>query len=443
MPRQAAWRALRSGSIAPLRAVEQEAARAGLDARDRALARKLVGTEVRHRGTLRAILRHLAHGDLSADLATHLHLGLVQLVYLDRIPPHAAVGETVGLVHDTIGASKVKAANAILRAAQRLLREGRSGDPRRDIVGRELALAEPVFRDPVEHPLLWAEDALSMPAAIHKRWNARFGPERARALAEWALAEPPLSVRSVGGSGAELAAELAGLGLAARPGNHRSIALLSAEGTDELLASAPFAEGRATVQGETALRAAEAVGAAAGERVLDLCAAPGGKTAVLAASGAEVLALDVSEEKLARARETLERLGLAGSVELALNTPAVLAGRLFDAVLVDAPCSNTGVLAARPEARWRFGPKTKHELGLLQARLLRQGALHVAPGGRLVWSTCALDPDENRRAVEAFLAEHAGFELDGDLETLPDPATDQTSGAGPVDGGYFARLRLV
>ena len=204
MPRQAAWRALRSGSIAPLRAVEQEAARAGLDARDRALARKLVGTEVRHRGTLRAILRHVAHGDLSADLAAHLHIGLVQLVYLDRIPPHAAVGETVGLVRDTIGVTEVEAANAILRAAQRLLREGRSGDPRRDIVGRELALAEPVFRDPSEHPLLWAEDALSMPAAIQKRWNARFGPERARALAEWALAEPPLSVRAVGGSGEEL-----------------------------------------------------------------------------------------------------------------------------------------------------------------------------------------------------------------------------------------------
>ena len=110
-------------------------------------------------------------------------------------------------------------------------------------------------------------------------------------------------------------------------------------------------------------------------------------------------------------------------------------------MLVDAPCSNTGVLAARPEARWRFGPKTKRELGLLQARLLHQGAEHVAPEGRLVWSTCALDADENRRAVEAFLAEHAGFELDSDLETLPDTATDQTSGAGPVDGGYFARLR--
>jgi 16S rRNA (cytosine967-C5)-methyltransferase len=194
------------------------------------------------------------------------------------------------------------------------------------------------------------------------------------------------------------------------------------------------------VQGETALRAAEAVGAAAGERVLDLCSAPGGKTAVLAASGAAVVALDASPERLERARETLARLGLAERVELAVNAPGALAGERFDAVLVDAPCSNTGVLAARPEARWRFGPKTKRELGLLQARLLRQGAEHVAPGGRLVWSTCALDADENRRAVEGFLAEHAEFALETEQETLPDPATDQASGAGPVDGGYFARL---
>jgi 16S rRNA (cytosine967-C5)-methyltransferase len=423
----------------PLRALEQEAERAGLDARDRALARKLVGTEIRRRGTLRAILRHLARGKLSPDLAAHLHLGLVQLVFLDRIPPHAAVQETVALVRDTVGAVKVPAANAILRAAQRLLREGHSGDPRRDVVGRGLSLAEPVFRDPRAHPLLWAEDALSMPAAITKRWTARFGPERARALAEAALEEPPLSVRATRGRG-ELRSELERLGLAAREGRHPAILLLPAEQTDLLLASAPFAGGRATVQGETALRAAEAVGAREGERVLDLCAAPGGKTAVLAASGARVVAADVSAPKLARLRATLERLGLAARVESVSNDGEALRGTVFDAVLVDAPCSNTGVLAARPEARWRYGPEAKRELGALQAALLRQGARHVAPRGRLVWSTCALDADENRRAVLGFLAESAEFELEAESETLPDAETRQDSGAGPVDGGYFARL---
>lgn len=446
MPRLTAFRVLRSGSPTPMRLLEAAAEEAGLDPRDRGLARKLVGTEVRHRGTLRAILRHFLRGKPSPDFLAHMHLGLVQLVYLDRVPPHAAVNQTVGLVRDTIGQAKVKQANAILRGAQRMLREGTTGDPRRDVVGRELHLAEPLFRDPEEHPLLWAEDALSMPAQLMKRWSARFGDERARALALQALREPPLSVRAVGCTGAELAAELSERGLTPRAGLHPQVLLLPADETETLIASAPFAVGRATVQGETALRAAEAAleaGAREGQRVLDLCAAPGGKTAVLAAAGARVTAADVSREKLALVQATLARQGLDDAVECVLNAPGALDPahtEPFDTVLVDAPCTNTGVLAARPEARWRFGPKAKQELVALQAGLLRQGAALVRPGGRLVWSTCALEPDENRRQVDALLAERPDLRLEADAETLPDTATTQTEGAGPVDGGYFARL---
>jgi 16S rRNA (cytosine967-C5)-methyltransferase len=443
VPRLTAFRVLRSGTPTPMRQLEAAAEHAGLDPRDRGLARKLVGTEVRHRGTLRAILRHFLRGKPSADFLAHMHLGLVQLIYLDRVPPHAAVNQTVGLVRDTVGQAKVKQANAILRGAQRMLCEGTTGDPRRDIVGRELHLAEPLFRDPDEHPLLWAEDALSMPAQLLKRWSARLGWERARELALQALREPPLSVRAVGVSGAELAAELTDKGLSPRPGLHPDVLLFAADETEALLASAAFAVGRATVQGETALRAAEAVAAREGERVLDLCAAPGGKTAVLAASGARVTAADVSPEKLALVESTLARQGLEGAVERIVNTPGALdpvRTEPFDAVLVDAPCTNTGVLAARPEARWRFGPKTKQELVALQADLLRQGAALVRPGGRLVWSTCALEPDENRRQLDALVAEQPDFRLETDAETLPDTATTQTEGAGPIDGGYFARL---
>ena len=110
-------------------------------------------------------------------------------------------------------------------------------------------------------------------------------------------------------------------------------------------------------------------------------------------------------------------------------------------MLVDAPCSNTAVLAQRPEARWRFGPKSKGELVALQARLFERGATLVRPGGRLVWSTCALDADENRRAVVGFLAAHPGWQLEDELESLPDLDTTQARGSGPIDGGYFARLR--
>jgi 16S rRNA (cytosine967-C5)-methyltransferase len=109
-------------------------------------------------------------------------------------------------------------------------------------------------------------------------------------------------------------------------------------------------------------------------------------------------------------------------------------------VLVDVPCSNTGVLAQRPEARWRFGPKSQRDLAELQARLLEAGAARVRPGGRLVSSTCSIEPEENLRAVERFLALHPEWTLEESSEALPDAETTQERGAGPIDGGFFARL---
>ena len=436
MPRKVAWELVRSSSIDALREVDRAALERGLDARDRALARRLVGTEVRRRGSLRALVRHFATGRPNADLCAHLHLGLVQLFFMDRVPDHAAVHETSRLVAETAAPSKVSYVNGVLRAALRARASGRSGDPRRDLVGRDLHLAEPVFRDPAEHPFLWAEDALSLPAPLAKRWAKRYGREVMESLAEDALGEPPLSVRALAPR-AELAAELAALGIEAQPGLHPAILILPAKSIEELRASAAFREGRATVQGETALRAAELLGARAGERVLDLCAAPGGKTAVLAASGARVLALDANAERLERARETLARLGAAERVELAAADGAAhLAPASFDAALVDAPCSNTGVLAQRPGARWRYGPAARAALVRLQARLLEEAAAAVRPGGRLVWSTCALEPEENEQRVKAFLGLHGDWQLAAWHETLPGPAR----AAGPVDGGYAALL---
>lgn len=440
MPRRLAWELLRSTSLTPLRELDSAAEQVGLDARDRGFCRRLVGTEVRRRGTLRALVRHFARGKPSREVALHLHLGFVQAFFMDRVPDHAIVSETVRIVHDTLGPSKVRYVNGVLRTALRARVEGQSGDPCRDIVGRDLHLEEPIFRDPVEHPLLWAEDALSMPAVLMKRFSKRFGEEEARALARAALAEPPLSVRVVAGAREELATELEAAGLHPRPGAHESMLLLPASEGTELSASAAFAAGRITIQGETALRAALAVQATEGERVLDLCAAPGGKTVVLAATGARVTACDVNSGKLERLAQTVQRMGVAEQVELCLA--ADLDQRDYDAVLVDAPCTNTGVLAQRPEARWRYGPGNKQELLAIQHDLLTQGATLVRPGGRLVWSTCALEADENDRAIKGFLAAHPGWELEEEAERRADPATDQESGTGPIDGGYFARLRL-
>ncbi len=448
MPRMAAWEILRSdeGRTTPLRLVARVAADLGLEGRDRALLRRLVGTEIRRRGTLRAVVRHFARGKPNNELATHLHLGIAQALFFDRIPPHAVVSETVGNVHRTLGPAKSRYANAVLRAVQRNLREGRADDPRRDVPGRELHFKDEIFRDPTEHPLLWAEDALSMPATLMKRWRKRYGVEFAEKLALACLAEPKLSVRTVGDTPrSALLEELEG----AEPAAHPRIVLLDADQTETVLSAPAFVEGRATVQGEAAVRAAELVDARAGESLLDLCAPPGGKTALLAETGAHVTACAIGEREAERLAETVARLHLGENVRIARIDPEsgrALAAEggdeatdlgLFDGVLVDAPCSNTGVLAQRPEARWRYAPSSRRSLHELQQRLLEQAAGHVRPGGRLVWSTCSLETDENVQLLRRFLESRPGWELEADRDVLP----DVEGGPGPVDGGYAARLR--
>lgn len=449
MIRIAAWECVRANADAPLREVDAMARAYELDDRDRGLLRAIVGTEVRRRGTLRALVAHYTRGKPNPGMRAHMRLGLAQVLFLDRVPDHAAVSETVDAVARTLGQSKTRYANAVLRAAIRARRVGPIDDPRRQLVGRDLHLDEPVFRDPSEHPLLWAEDALSVPAHLLKRWEKRHGRERAFDLARLALDEPDLSIRTAAGQDRDaLRAELAAAEVETREpraGGHPRILLAPAAATEAVVATAAFREGRASVQGESALRAAELLGARAGERVLDLCAAPGGKTAVLAENGASVVAVDDDARRLERLRETLERMGVAEQVEVLCGDgtaplPAIDAPEgagTFDGVLVDAPCSNTGVLGARPGARWRLGPASLASLTALQSRLLAEAAERVRPGGRLVWSTCSLEPEENGQRVRRFLregGEQAGWVLAEEHESLP-------SVDGPTDGGYAALLR--
>jgi 16S rRNA (cytosine967-C5)-methyltransferase len=429
MSRIAAWEVLRSGSGTPMRDVDAAARRHALEPRDRGLLRRIIGTEVRRRGTLRALVRKLARGKPKADIVAHLHVGLVQLFFLDRVPDHAAVSETCDAVRRTLGQSKVGYVNGVLRAALRMRREGSCGDPQRDLVGRELHLEEPTFRHPEQHPLLWMEDALSLPAAIARRWTKRFGAEETARLARAFLDDVPLSVRVVSGEPEALRAELAALEPA--PGSEPELMVFASDRTDEVLASLAFSEGRITVQGGAAYRAARALGAKEGERVLDMCAAPGGKTAVLAATGAQVLATDVSDERLERVRDTLDRLGLEERVELrASNGTSAVDERDFDAALIDAPCSNTGVLGARPGARWRFGPKELASLRELQEGLLREGLAVLRPGGRLVWSTCSLEPEENEQLVRRVAGDLGDVRVEDVVIELPDLAAGRTDGGG-------------
>lgn len=436
MIRHAAFEVLRSSGSIPSRAIESAVERHGLEGRDAALLRLIVRTVWRRLGTLRAVVAQVARGKPNADLAACLHVGLAQLLFLDRVPEHAAVSETVEVATDFLGQSRARYVNACLRETLRLLERSPSGDARRDLPGRDLCFSVPVFRDPAEHPLLWAEDALSIPAPLYRAWCERWGAAEAERLARLFLEEPPLSVRARGDS-EELLLELEAESETLRPLSvSGSLWLFAPEARAELLRSPLFSSGRLTVQGESAYRAAALLEAQPDEQLLDLCAAPGGKTAVLAESGARVWAGDVDADKLALLADTLRRLGLSERVELRLSTDdAAFREQLFDGVLVDAPCSNTGVLAGRPEARWRYGPQSKRELQELQRRLLRAGANRVRPGGRLVWSTCSIETAENQTQVQAFLREHSDWSLETQIDARPDFL------GGPVDGGYAARLR--
>ncbi len=437
MLRELAWRILRGGAPVALREVDRVAREEELDPRDRGLLRRIVGTEVRRRATLRVLRDRFASGKPDADLSALLHVGLVQLFFLDQVPDHAAVSETVGVAREAFGPKKAGYVNAVLRAAIAARREGESGDPRRDLPLRPWHFVEPVFSDPAEHPLLWFEEALSLPAPLAKRWIRRYGEDRAKALAVGALVEPDLSLR-LAANRSDVEPALAELGCEPRHGAHPRIRLVSAKHAETVLASELFRSGAVSVQGETALRSAELVRAREGERVLDACAAPGGKTAVLAESGASVVACDSNPERLARVRAGLERQHLGSRVALvSSDAAAAFLPESFDAVLADVPCSNTGVLAARPEARWRFGPATSRSLAELQTRILSGAAERVRRGGRLVYSTCSLEPEENRRRIESFLGERPEFALEEEIEAPPDPG----GAAGPVDGGYAASMR--
>ena len=447
MPRHAAFHCLRSSSQKPLREVDRAAADRQLDARDTGLVRRIVGTEIRRRGTLRAVVGAFSHHRPKPELATLIRIGLAQILFLDRVPAHAAVSETVRACTDILGVSKGSIVNGVLRSVLREMREGPSGDPTRDIFGRDLHFDFPLFRDPSEHPHLWAEDALSIPAALHKKWTQKYGLDEANAMAAAAMEEPALSLRVTSNQTADVEAlrtELAAVEVETRMSpNHPRVVLAPADATGAVVQSAAFQEGRITVQGEHAVRAAEAAGNVEGLDVLDLCAAPGGKAAVLADRHPRLLVTsDISSHRMARMPESFERLRLpAPSIVAMSGASGLRSDALFDVVFLDAPCSNTGVLAQRPAARWRYGPKAQAELTGLQAQLIREAAARVKVGGALVYSTCSLEPEENERIVKMFVKEHGTetWNVEQERTSGPRPYAD----GGPVDGGYAARLRRL
>lgn len=394
----------------------------GLDAADAALARAIAVTAFRKLGTIQnAINDRLERGSprKSGPFEPILTAAAAQILFLD-VPDHAAVDLAVRHLHEDGRSSRyVSLGNAILR---RLARE------------RDAILAEAV--DPFGDTPPWLAES----------WRLAYGEETAAAIAKAHAEEPPLDI-TVKADAAGWAEKLDGIVLPTCSVRLRErVPVPSLPGFDE---------GQWWVQDAAAALPALLLQPKPGERIADLCAAPGGKTAQLAAMGASVTAVDRSGPRLRRLRANLERLGLTAEIVTAdaVNWQA----EPFDAVLLDAPCSSTGTIRRHPDVAWTKSEEDRERLAALQARLLEAAARLTKPGGRLVYCTCSLEPEEGERQVEAFLAGHPEFtrspikpeevgglseaiDRNGDLRTLPHQLKGETPRLSGWAGFYATRL---
>lgn len=397
---------------------------AALDERDRALVRALVGTVLRRLGTLRHLLGRLLARPLPAQAGraqTALLLGAAQILFLE-VPDHAAVDLSVRLVQaDRATGHLTGLVNAVLR---RLAREA----------PQHLAALDPV--------------GLDTPAWLMARWVKTYGAATARAIAAANAREGALDLtvkHDPPGWAGRLDGRVLGSGTVRLAAGHGAVPALPG-----------FAEGAWWVQDAAAALPARLFGALKGLHVADLCAAPGGKTAQLAAAGARVTAVDRAPARLARLRDNLARLSLDAELVCA-DLASWQTDRTFDAVLLDAPCTATGTIRRHPDVAWLKSAADIATLAALQRRLIERALALTKTGGTFIYSTCSLEPEENEHQVAAVLAnepalrrrpigagEVGGYDefisKDGDLRTLPCHLPDPDWRFAGIDGFYAARL---
>jgi 16S rRNA (cytosine967-C5)-methyltransferase len=394
-----------------------------LSDRDRALMRRLVATILRRLGTLGHVLSKLLDRGIPTDAPraqSALLIGAAQILWMD-VPDHAAVDLSVRLVQSDRRAAKYAGlVNAVLR------RCAREGQPLIDEIKPQ---------------------TLDVPPWLMARWIAHYGDATARQIAAAISHEPSLDI-TVKSDSAQWATRLHGEVLPT--GTVRTLL----QGAVTMLPG--FAEGQWWVQDAAAALPARLFGDVTGKTIADLCAAPGGKTAQLAAAGADVIAIDRSPGRMTRLRDNLARLGLAAGTVVADATEWP-AGQQFDGVLVDAPCASTGTIRRHPDVAWLRQELDIGALTALQQRLLQKAVSLLKPGGALVYCTCSLEPEEGEHAIAALLAtepamrrvpvdagEVAGLteilNADGDLRTLPCHLPHADPRLSGLDGFYAARL---
>lgn len=434
----------RQGNAFVQEVLEKALARSPLESADRRLATQLVYGVIRRRATVDYLLLPLVNRpphQVEPWLWDALRLGVFQLALLAHVPPHAAINETVELAA-LYGRPKAKGfLNGVLRSCAGLLTEERVALPSANALplegGQYRRLTRAVLPDPEARSVEYLSAALSLPRWLVLRWQERYSWDECLRLGFWFTGPAPLWLRvnPLLTQREAMLAALAEAGFAAEPGEHPQAVRLADHAAIRELPG--YSEGWFTVQDESAMRVGSLLAPRPGMRVLDLCSAPGGKTTHLAelmGNQGHIVACDVEERRLQTLTELCQRLRVTIVEPLRLHpvrNDEPPAGP-FDAILVDVPCSNTGVLGRRPEARWRLKPGDFRHLVPLQTKLLIQAGERVRPGGAVVYSTCSIEPEENRPVVDAVLQALPDLELETDETQLP---------GQPADGGYRARLR--
>ena len=392
-----------------------------LEPRDKALARSIATVTLRRLGTIRAALNKLLENGMpkkAVGLEWILATGAAQILFLD-VPDHAAVDLAVRAARkDQKTTPFANLVNGVLRNLAR----------RRE----ELSTCEDPFAD--------------SPPWLASRWRKTYGDAIAAAIAAAHQMEPTLDL-TLRADPQDWAAKLGGRLL--------PTGSLRLETHAPIIELPGFDEGAWWVQDAAAAIPARLLRVAAGERVVDLCAAPGGKTAQLASAGAQVVALDRSAERLKRVAANLERLGL--DAEPRVGDAATFTGGPFDAVLLDAPCSSTGTIRRHPDVAWSKKTTDLAALSVMQAKMLDNAARLLKPGGRLVYCVCSLEPEEGEQQIAALvrrnpdlerapiIAGESGIEADwltpqGEMRTLPCYLPDPDPRFAGIDGFFAARL---
>lgn len=399
---------------------------------DAALATELTLGVLRWQRLLDFLLRRnldRAVERLDPEVLIALRLGLYQLRYLDRIPAHAAVGESVELVKRARKYSAAALVNAVLRRA----------GAEAKVSGKKLQeLLPPGTPLPERYGIM-----NSHPTWLVERWISRFGKDRALMLLEANNRPAHLSCAVLDADQvSDVEESLRGDGFDVLPGRWLRTALI-VSGGGNIAASQAFRRGRITVQDEGSQMVAHLVGAQPGQHALDVCSAPGGKTLILSHAvgpDGQVIAADLHERRLRSVREQIERTHPSNIALTVLDATRRLPFEAsFARILVDAPCSGTGTLARNPEIRWRLKAEDLAAAHAQQAAMLRNALASLAPGGRLVYATCSLEPEENEDVLREALAANRQMKLVGGVEALLPHLRPRVPAAGLFDNEGFFR----